>query len=124
MAATDNKSVKPTELTVHSQSRLLEVAFEDGQRFSLPFEYLRVHSPSAEVQGHHPSQRILQTGKRNVGVENIVPVGNYAVAIHFDDGHSTGIYTWRNLYALGANYDENWQNYLNELEAAGASRDS
>jgi DUF971 family protein len=112
----------PTELNLHRQSRVLEVAFDDGNKFSLPCEFLRVYSPSAEVQGHTPDQRVLQVGKESVNIERIEPVGNYAVALHFDDGHNTGIYSWETLYTMGANYDEMWQEYLSELEVAGKER--
>ncbi|MEM1092683.1 MAG: DUF971 domain-containing protein [Pseudomonadota bacterium] len=114
----------PTDITLHQSSRILEVAFDDGQRFELPCEYLRVHSPSAEVQGHGPDQRVLQTGKRDVNIMNVVPVGNYAVGLHFSDGHSTGLYSWKTLYDLGTNHERYWLAYLDELAAAGASRDS
>ena len=114
---------RPTEIKLHSKSRLLEVAFNDGRRFELPCEYLRVFSPSAEVQGHGPGQRVLQTGKREVSIEGIHPMGNYAVGLHFDDGHQTGIYSWTTLYDLGVNQKRLWQQYLDELAAAGASRD-
>ena len=112
----------PTELNLHRQSRVLEVAFDDGNKFSLPCEFLRVYSPSAEVQGHTPDQRVLQVGKESVNIERIEQVGNYAVALHFDDGHNTGIYSWETLYTMGSNYDEMWQSYLSELEAAGKER--
>jgi DUF971 family protein len=115
--------MRPTDIKFHQKSRVLEIRYEDGQQFDLPCEYLRVNSPSAEVMGHHPSQRVLQTGKRDVNIEEIRPVGNYAVCLAFSDGHDTGIYTWDNLYELGLNQDQNWQTYLEELEAAGASRD-
>jgi DUF971 family protein len=112
----------PTEINLHKKSRKLEIAFDDGERFELPCEYLRVYSPSAEVQGHGPGQGVLQTGKENVNIEAIEPVGNYAVSLNFDDGHNTGIYSWETLYKLGKNYDAYWQDYLKRLEAAGHTR--
>ena len=112
----------PTELNLRRQSRVLEVTFDDGAKFALPCEYLRVHSPSAEVQGHSPDQRVLQVGKEDVNIERIEPVGNYAVLLHFDDGHHTGIYSWETLYLLGKNYAELWAQYLQDLEAAGHKR--
>jgi DUF971 family protein len=113
----------PTDLVLHQSSRLLAVAFDDGRRFELPCEYLRVNSPSAEVQGHGPDQRVLQTGKRGVNITAIDPVGHYAVRLVFDDGHDTGLYTWERLHDLGTNRERYWQAYLDELAAAGASRD-
>lgn len=112
----------PTEINLHKKSRLLEIAFDDGARFSLPCEYLRVFSPSAEVQGHGPGQGVLQVGKENVNIEAIEPVGNYAVVLRFDDGHDTGIYAWETLYLLGEHYDEYWQDYLERLKEAGHQR--
>ena len=109
----------PTELNLHRQSRVLEITFEDGAHFNLPCEYLRVFSPSAEVQGHGPGQEVLQVGKEEVAIDQIDPVGNYAVCLHFDDGHNTGIYSWDTLYTLGANHQENWQRYLQRLAEAG-----
>ena len=114
----------PTEITLHQASRRLDVAFSDGQQYQLPIEYLRVYSPSAEVRGHGPGQETLQTGKRLVGISEIEPVGNYAIQIHFSDGHNTGIYSWDYLKELGENQEEYWAQYLNRLEAAGASRDT
>ena len=114
----------PVSLTVHKQSRVLEMAFDSGESFSLPFEYLRVYSPSAEVQGHGPGQEVLQTGKRDVLLTALEPVGNYAVQPHFSDGHNTGIYTWAYLYRLGANQAKMWEDYLTRLEAAGFTRES
>lgn len=116
-------SAQPTEIKLHQQSRMLEIAFEDGANFQLPYEYLRVYSPSADVSGHGPGQEVLQTGKRNVGVSALVPVGSYAVQIDFDDGHATGLFTWEYLHKLGTNQVELWQDYLDRLAAAGASRD-
>jgi DUF971 family protein len=112
----------PTELNLHRQSKVLEITFKDGSHFNLPCEYLRVFSPSAEVQGHGPGQEVLQLGKEDVAIEQITPVGNYAVCLHFDDGHNTGIYSWDTLYKLGVNHDVNWQNYLKRLQAAGHQR--
>ncbi len=114
---------RPTELKLHKQSRMLEVAFDDGKRFELPCEYLRVFSPSAEVQGHGPGQEKLQTGKKYVNIDEIRPMGNYAVNLVFDDGHESGIYSWEVLYDLGLNQEENWQDYLIKLERAGESRE-
>lgn len=100
-----------TEIKVRSKSRLLEVSFADGRRFELPFEYLRVHSPSAEVKGHGPGQEVLVLGKENVGIRAVEPVGQYAVRIIFDDGHDTGLFTWRYLYELGRDQASNWARY-------------
>jgi DUF971 family protein len=116
-------SVQPTEIKLHQQSRMLEIAFDDGVTYQLPCEYLRVYSPSAEVAGHGPGQEVLQVGKKNVGISELVPVGSYAVQINFDDGHDTGLYTWENLYRLGKNQSALWQQYLDRLAAAGASRE-
>lgn len=113
----------PTEIKLHKQSKLLQIAFNDGQRFKLPFEYLRVFSPSAEVRGHGPGQEVLQVGKKYVDITNIEPVGQYAVCLFFDDGHNTGIYSWDYFYDLGLNQERYWQAYLARLEAAGASRE-
>lgn len=115
---------QPTSLTVHQASRLLEVGFDDGHRFRIPFELLRVYSPSAEVQGHGPGQEVLQTGKRDVGIVSIEPVGHYAVQPTFSDGHDSGIFAWSYLYHLGAQQDRLWQDYLDRLAAAGADRDA
>ena len=113
---------RPTEIKLHQKSRVLELVFDDGFSCNLPCEYLRVHSPSAEVQGHGPGQEKLQIGKEKVGIEQLSPAGNYALKIHFDDGHDTGIFTWEYLHGLGKYYDENWQRYLDKLEAAGHKR--
>lgn len=112
----------PVELNLHQHSRVLEVSFADGSRFSLPCEFLRVYSPSAEVQGHGPGQQVLQIGKEDVGIDRIEPVGHYAVCLHFDDGHNTGIYTWDYLYRLGTDQPQLWQTYLEELAKAGHPR--
>jgi DUF971 family protein len=114
----------PTELTVHQQSKQLEIAFDSGERFNIPFELMRVYSPSAEVQGHGPGQEVLQTGKRNVGVLDLEPVGNYAVRPTFTDGHDSGLFTWDYLYHLGNDQDELWQRYLARLSAAAVDRDT
>lgn len=114
----------PTEITLHKAKRMLELAFEDGSRFELPCEYLRVFSPSAEVQGHGPGQEVLQLGKEEVNIEKIEQVGTYAIQPSFDDGHHSGIYSWETLYDLGVNYEQNWQNYLERLKAAGHQRNA
>ncbi|MEI8327181.1 MAG: DUF971 domain-containing protein [Betaproteobacteria bacterium] len=114
----------PQALTVHSQSRVLEVVFSDGAAFRLPFELMRVYSPSADVQGHGPGQEVLQTGKRNVELAALEPVGNYAVQPSFSDGHDTGIYSWDYLYYLGAQQETLWDDYLKRLQAAGVERDA
>lgn len=112
----------PTEVRLRQQSGLLAVSFADGSNFELPFEYLRVYSPSAEVRGHGPGQEVLQTGKENVRITRLEPVGHYALRIVFDDGHDTGLYTWNYLYQLGAERDRRWQAYLDRLSAAGYAR--
>ena len=114
---------QPTEITLHQQSKQLEIAFADGARFRLPYEFLRVHSPSAEVRGHGPGQEVLQVGKINVGVNSVTPVGSYALKIEFDDGHDSGLYTWEHLYNLGKHQNALWQDYLQRLAAEGASRE-
>lgn len=113
----------PTEIRLHQKSRVMEIAFSDGRGFRLPYEFLRVHSPSAEVRGHGPGQEVLQTGKRGVEIRSLEPVGSYAVQPVFSDGHSTGIYSWDYLYELGENQESLWQEYLEKLEAAGAKRE-
>lgn len=114
----------PTALTVHQQSRVLDIAFDDGSEFSLPFELLRVYSPSAEVRGHGAGQEVLQLGKREVGITDIQPVGNYAVQPTFSDGHNTGLYTWEYLYKLGKEQATLWAEYMAKLHAAGFEGDS
>lgn len=114
----------PTGLTVHSKSRILEVAFDDGASFNIPFELLRVYSPSAEVKGHGPGQEILQVGQRDVGLTALDPVGNYAVKPTFTDGHNSGLYTWDYLYKLGAEQEQLWSAYLGKLHAAGFDGDA
>ena len=124
MAGLQSGAARPTEIVLHQQSRILEVAFDDGKVFKLPCELLRVYSPSAEVRGHGPGQEVLQTGKREVGIAAIEPVGNYAVRLVFSDGHDTGLYSWDYLYSLGENQEALWKQYLDRLEKAGASRDT
>lgn len=115
---------QPTGLTVRKQSRVLEIEFDDGKSFSLPFELLRVWSPSAEVRGHGPGQETLQTGQRNVEITAVEPVGNYAIKPVFSDGHDTGIFSWEYLHHLGSEKDTLWEDYLRRLEAAGFTRES
>ncbi|MDX1251844.1 MAG: DUF971 domain-containing protein [Gammaproteobacteria bacterium] len=110
---------RPTDIRLHQKSRMLELFFDDGAHFSLPCEYLRVYSPSAEVRGHGPGQEVLQVGKENVNITAIEPVGNYAVRLVFDDGHNTGLYSWNVLYNLGENHEALWQEYLTRLDKAG-----
>jgi DUF971 family protein len=114
--------MKPTQINLHKLSRVLELSFEDGSHFKLPAEYLRVYSPSAEVQGHGPGQDVLQIGKEDVGIDNIEPIGHYAIKLMFDDNHDSGIYSWNYLYELGVTYDERWQEYLDRLAAGGHKR--
>lgn len=122
MAGLDSNTPTPTKIVVHQASRVLELEFSDGRAFRLPFELLRVYSPSAEVRGHGPGQEVLQTGKADVGIDSIEPVGNYALQPHFSDGHSTGIYSWDYLYWLGHQQDRLWHEYLERLEKSGGSR--
>lgn len=114
--------VRPTDLNLHQKSRILEITFDDDNKFSLPCELLRVYSPSAEVRGHGPGQEVLQVGKEDVNITSIEPVGNYAVKLVFDDGHDTGIYSWETLYEMGKNHESLWQDYLQRLEQAGHKR--
>ena len=113
----------PTGITLHQKSRVLEIAFSDSRSFRLPYEYLRVYSPSAEVRGHGPGQEVLQVGKRAVEIRALEPVGSYAVQPQFSDAHNTGIYSWDYLYELGENQEKYWSQYLEKLAAAGASRE-
>lgn len=115
---------RPTDITLHKKSRILEVVFDTQERFTLSAEYLRVYSPSAEVQGHGPGQQVLVAGKREVGIMEIEPVGNYAVSLRFTDGHNTGIYSWEVLHELGVKQGEKWQAYLDALAKNGLSRES
>ena len=116
--------VRPTDIILHQQSRLLEIAFDDGKRYKLSCEFLRVHSPSAEVRGHGAGQEVLQTGKKDVTMQAVEAVGNYAVKLVFSDGHATGLYAWDYLYSLGVDHDALWKTYLERLEKAGASREA
>lgn len=124
MAGLDKKTPIPTRIVVHQKSRLLEIEFEGAGVHKLSFEFLRVYSPSAEVRGHGPGQEVLQTGKRDVGIEAIEPVGNYAIQPRFTDGHATGIYSWDYLHKLATGHQAMWQDYLDRLSAAGQSRDA
>jgi DUF971 family protein len=124
MAGLDKDTPTPQDITLHGASRVLEVSFSDGQTFRIPFELMRVYSPSAEVQGHGPGQEVLQTGKRQVGILGLEPVGNYAVQPTFSDGHDSGIFSWDYLYFLGLKQDELWTDYNARLQAAGVDRDS
>ena len=124
MAGLKSGAPAPTGLTVHGQSRVLEVAFSDGTNFSIPFELMRIYSPSAEVQGHGPGQEILQTGKRDVSLDALDAVGNYAVQPRFSDGHDTGIFSWDYLYFLGSQQTSLWEDYSKRLFAAGVDRDA
>jgi DUF971 family protein len=124
MAGLTPDTPTPTALTVHQQSRLLEISFSDGAHFKLPFELLRVYSPSAEVQGHGPGQDVLQTGKREVDIVGLEPIGNYAVQPTFSDGHSSGLFAWDYLYHLGSQQDALWQRYRQRLAEAGVDRDA
>jgi DUF971 family protein len=123
MAGLNAGAPTPTNITVHAQSRALEVAFSDGASFRIPFELMRVYSPSAEVQGHGPGQEVLQTGKRLVDLTGLEPVGNYAVQPGFSDGHDSGIFSWDYLYFLGSEQDRLWTDYETRLAAAGVNRD-
>ena len=115
-------SIRPTEIRLHQASRVLELVFGENQIFRLPCEYLRVFSPSAEVQGHGPGQDVLQHGKEEVNITAIEPVGHYAIKLIFDDGHNTGLYTWEYLHHLATRQEQNWQHYLNRLHQAGIHR--
>jgi len=115
---------QPTHIKLRTRSRVLEVSFDDGAHFELPFEYLRVFSPSAEVTGHGGGEGVLQTGKEAVGIERIEPVGNYALRLHFDDGHNTGLYSWPLLHELGAERSVKWSRYLERCAEAGVKRGS
>jgi DUF971 family protein len=124
MAGLNPQTPAPEAMTVHGQSRVLEVAFSDGAQFRIPFELMRIYSPSAEVQGHGPGQEVLQTGKREVELTALEPIGNYAVQTTFSDGHDTGIFSWDYLYFLGSQQEQLWADYERRLEQAGVSRDA
>jgi len=123
MAGLDQTTPVPTEIKLHQTSRVLEIAYSDGRAFKLPYELLRVYSPSAEVRGHGPGQETLQVGKRDVTIAEVEPVGHYAIQPRFSDGHDSGIFSWDYLYELGTEQDALWERYLSKLAAAGASRD-
>ena len=120
---TDSANPVPTQIELHQKSRVLEIAFSDDKHFRLPFEFLRVHSPSAEVRGHGPGQETLQVGKKEVGITNAEAVGTYAIQFLFSDGHDTGIYSWENLHNMGMNQESMWNEYLSKMSAAGAKRE-
>ena len=124
MAGLDKNTPTPTEIKLHKKSRLLEISFSDGQTFSFPSEFLRVYSPSAEVRGHGPGQEVLQTGKKDVEVENVEPSGSYGLQISFSDGHNTGIYSWDLFHEYGMNQEKLWSEYLEKLASAGKSREA
>ena len=123
MSGLDKSTPVPTEIKLHQTSRKLEIAFDNGTRFELPYEFLRVSSPSAEVRGHGAGQEVLQVGKKNIEIKGIEPVGNYAVQLIFSDGHDTGLFSWDYLYELGDNHAELWALYMSRMEAANASRE-
>ena len=123
MAGLTKDTPKPTEIKLHQKSRILDISFSDGKTFHFSCEFLRVHSPSAEVCGHSPEQAVLQTGKKEVNINHIEPVGNYAIQLTFSDGHNTGLYSWDLLYNYGLNQDKMWHRYLQQIEEAGESRE-
>ncbi|MFY9721632.1 MAG: DUF971 domain-containing protein [Azonexus sp.] len=123
MAGIKSDTPIPTDIKLHQKSRFVELFYENGERYELDFEFLRVFTPSAEARGHGPGQEVLQTGKRNVEIERIEPIGNYALCFVFSDGHDSGLYSWDLLYNLGKHHDELWQDYLKQIEAQGLSRD-
>ena len=124
MAGLDHSTKTPTEIKLHQKSRILELSFEDGERFELTYEFLRVFTPSAEARGHGPGQAVLQFGKRDVAIERIEAVGNYAIRPVFSDGHESGLYSWDLLYNLGKNRDQLWQAYLDRLQKEHRSREA
>lgn len=124
MAGLEKHTPTPQDITVHGASRALEVSFSDGATFRIPFELMRIYSPSAEVQGHGPGQEVLQTGKRTIGVEGLEPVGNYAIKPTFSDGHDSGLFTWEYLYFLGSEQTQLWADYERRLQEAGVDRDA
>lgn len=123
MAGIDRDTPIPSEIKLHQKSRLLELTYPNGESYSLGFEFLRVYTPSAEARGHAPGQEILQTGKRNIDIVRIEPVGTYALRLVFSDGHDSGLYSWDLFYNFGKHHDELWQAYLDQLAAQGLSRD-
>jgi len=123
MSGLHHDSASPVEIQLHAVSQQLEIGYDDGASFSLPAEYLRVYSPSAEVRGHGVGNEVLQVGKKTVAITALEPVGHYALKIVFSDGHDSGLYSWAYLYELGVKHDQYWQDYLNRLAAAGASRE-
>ena len=123
MAGLTKNTPHPTEIKLHQKSKILDISFSDGKTFHFPCEFLRVHSPSAEVGGHGPGQEVLQTGKKMVNIVKVEPVGHYAIQLHFTDGHNTGLYSWDLLYQYGLNQDSMWQRYLQRMQEAGASRE-
>lgn len=123
MAGLTKNTPHPTEIKLHQKSKILDISFSDGKTFHFPCEFLRVHSPSAEVGGHGPGQEVLQTGKKMVNIVKMEPVGHYAIQLHFSDGHNTGLYSWDLLYQYGLNQDSIWQRYLQRMQEAGASRE-
>ena len=123
MAGLTKETPHPTEIKLHQKSRILDISFSDGKTFQFSCEFLRVHSPSAEVSGHSPGQEVLQTGKKMVNIRKIEPVGNYAIQLNFTDGHNTGLYSWDLLYNYGLNQDKIWQRYLQRMEEVRASRE-
>lgn len=124
MAGLQAHTPVPTDIVLHTTSKVLEIAFDNGSNFRLPYELLRVYSPSAEVQGHGPGQEVLQTGKRHVGILSLEPVGNYGVQPHFSDGHNSGIFSWDYLHQLGLNEQALWVQYQQRLQDAGVDRDA
>ena len=124
MAGLTKETPHPTEIKLHQKSRILDISFSDGKIFQFSCEFLRVHSPSAEVSGHGPGQEVLQTGKRMINIIRIEPVGNYAIQLNFTDGHNTGLYSWDLLYNYGLNQDKMWQRYLQRMEEAGVNRET
>jgi DUF971 family protein len=122
MAGLSADTPRPNEIKLHQQSRLMEISFAGGKVFKFSYEFLRVHSPSAEVRGHSPGQEILQIGKQDVNINHIEPVGSYAIQLDFSDGHNSGLYSWDLLYRYGINQDRMWQHYLERMADAGASR--
>ena len=124
MASAPSSGASPQSITLHGRSRVLEIGFSDGQLFRIPFELMRVYSPSAEVQGHGPGQEVLQTGKREVDIVSLDPVGNYAVQPRFSDGHDSGIFSWDYLYFLGSQQGQLWAEYERRLQEAGVDRDA